>query len=613
MAEPWPAPSSPDGGQSDDAAWVALRWRAEALALAEQTAELEADTAGLEEELAAMTQTVSGRVAEQLRRLAPAGAARRRVAGTLDARLSAADARLPFGPSASARKLQLRPSAPRPRARADDPATRALHARLTMATATLADRMPEGQELDEAIAAFAMAVSGTEPGAAAWWTWAVARATYPTEEQFDRMLVRGELLGPSGLAAWIAEDHVVQLRWRMASTRGLRVERGAVYIDVTHTAGDDLHTGVQRVVREVAERWLQHPEARLFSWDRALTKAAVLTADEAVHFRAWRDRVGRREQSPDREIGVEDALLVPWSATVLIPELSAEPDRTARYRALARAGITSRIGMIGHDTIPLTATDTVTPGMSDSFAGYLGFVKYVDRISCNSATTAESFVGYREMVQSQGLAGPEVTPHLLPAEVPPPDEVAIHATRDLLALDDLPVVLAVGSHEPRKNHVPVLHAAEHLWRAGIPFHLVFIGGSGWRSDRFHHLVDRLREAGRPVQVLRNQPEDVLFAAYRLARFMVFPSLAEGFGLPIVEALLSGTPVITSNYGAMAEVAAGGGAITVDPRDTGAIEAAMRLLLTDDDAFARVRDEARALPWKTWDEYARETWRYLVER
>jgi glycosyltransferase involved in cell wall biosynthesis len=216
------------------------------------------------------------------------------------------------------------------------------------------------------------------------------------------------------------------------------------------------------------------------------------------------------------------------------------------------------------------------------------------------------------MVHSQGLDGPQVLPHLLPAEVPAVDDVALQATHDLLALDDLPVVLAVGSHEPRKNHVPVLHAAEHLWRAGIPFHLVFIGGSGWRSDRFHALVDRLREAGRPVQVLRNQPEDVLFAAYRLARFMVFPSLAEGFGLPLVEALLSGTPVITSNYGAMAEVAAAGGALTVDPRDTDAIEAAMRLLLTDEVAFARVRDEARALRWKTWDEYAAETWRYLVE-
>ena len=228
---------------------------------------------------------------------------------------------------------------------------------------------------------------------------------------------------------------------------------------------------------------------------------------------------------------------------MLIPELAADPPRATRYRALARTGIAARLGLIGHDTLPLTAADTAPPGMSEAFAGYLGFVRAAaDRVSCNSSTTAASFDGVVTLARSQGLQGPIVTAHLLPVEVPEaaPDDQEHEAGRP-------PLVLVVGSHEPA-DHVAVLLAAERLWRAGLAFRLTFIGGNGWRAERFHAVVDQLRRAGRPVEVLLDQTEDALFAAYRQARFTVFPSIAEGFGLPIVESLLSGTPVITSSYG-----------------------------------------------------------------
>ena len=250
--------------------------------------------------------------------------------------------------------------------------------------------------------------------------------------------------------------------------------------------------------------------------------------------------------------------------------------------------------------------------MSEAFAGYLSVVKRADRVSCNSATTAASFEGLAALARSQGLPGPAVTAHLLPVEVPEISPDALRRAGTLLVPDGLPLVLVVGSHEPRKNHVTVLVAAERLWRSGLAFRLTFIGGNGWRAERFHAVVDQLRGAGRPVQVLLDQPEDALFAAYRLARFCVFPSIAEGFGLPIVESLLSGTPVITSGYGSMAEAAGFGGAVTVDPRDPSDLERAMRALLTDDVGLAELAGRARSLRWKTWDEYAAETWHHLAE-
>jgi len=228
-----------------------------------------------------------------------------------------------------------------------------------------------------------------------------------------------------------------------------------------------------------------------------------------------------------------------------------------------------------------------------------------------SESSAAEFRNFARMLPSQGLVGPKVATCTLATEVPDIGFDATEQARDDLCLDSLPLVLVVGSHEPRKNHVTVLVAAERLWRAGHAFHLVFIGGSGWHSEAFDRLLLDLQAKDRPVQVIKRAAEETLWAAYRLARFTVFPSLTEGYGLPAAESLAAGTPLITSSFGSMAEIAAGGGAMVVDPRDPSDLEAAMARLLTDDSSLETLRHQAAGRRWKTWDEYAHETWNYLA--
>jgi glycosyltransferase involved in cell wall biosynthesis len=139
-----------------------------------------------------------------------------------------------------------------------------------------------------------------------------------------------------------------------------------------------------------------------------------------------------------------------------------------------------------------------------------------------------------------------------------------------------------------------------------------IGGSDWRSEGFRAYADRLDEAGWPIVIRRRVTDTELWAAYRIARFTVFPSLLEGFGLPIAESLASGTPVITSSYGSMAEIAAGGGALLVDPRNVDELETEMRRLLEDDDLLERLRKEARARDFGSWDAYANEVWEFFMQ-
>ena len=144
--------------------------------------------------------------------------------------------------------------------------------------------------------------------------------------------------------------------------------------------------------------------------------------------------------------------------------------------------------------------------------------------------------------------------------------------------------LAVGTVEPRKNLPRAVEAAR---RAGIELRVV--GPEGWG------------EVG--VQSLGFVSDEVLAALYRGAQCLVYPSLYEGFGLPVLEAMACGTPVVTSNFGATAELGREA-AVLVDPYDVDAIAAGI-------DEARRRRDGLRAAGFErarqfTWDETARQT-------
>jgi glycosyltransferase involved in cell wall biosynthesis len=362
----------------------------------------------------------------------------------------------------------------------------------------------------------------------------------------------------------------------------------------------------------MVSRWLDDYELTLVSFDFGDGFPKALTDDEATRMRKWRNHLhtSGSELVQRRAEVRSDAVVVPWRSRWLLPELGAEPPRCDAYRALARAGVTSGFGVVGYDLIPMTATETVNLHMSANFANYLSAAKHATQLSAISESTARDFRAFGDMLASQGLSGPKVVAHPLPSDPPPRVAEDIDHVRRALQLGSLPLLLVVGSHEPRKNHVAVLEAADAIWADGGYFHVLMIGGSGWSSGEFDDYLATLKARGRPITVWKRAGEDELNAAYHLARFTVFPSLVEGYGLPITESLACGTPVITSSYGSMAE-AAMRGALLVDPRDVGAIEGAMRSLLTDDDLLARLSTEALANDWGSWDQHADLVWQHLT--
>jgi glycosyltransferase involved in cell wall biosynthesis len=154
-----------------------------------------------------------------------------------------------------------------------------------------------------------------------------------------------------------------------------------------------------------------------------------------------------------------------------------------------------------------------------------------------------------------------------------------------------PFVLIVGRGCPYKNHAAALEAFIHAYGEDSDMHLVMIRTRGLGSDRrFRQLLSEFSGTDR-VTVVRDVTGEQLRAFYSLSELLLFPSIYEGFGLPIVEAMACGTPVVTANYGAMAEVA-GDAAIRVDPRDSTALAEAMLSVSEDGQLAERLRERGR---------------------
>jgi glycosyltransferase involved in cell wall biosynthesis len=150
-----------------------------------------------------------------------------------------------------------------------------------------------------------------------------------------------------------------------------------------------------------------------------------------------------------------------------------------------------------------------------------------------------------------------------------------------------PYVLAVASLEPRKNFGRLLDAWNALGRATGAHQLVVVAAEGWRQGRVRRRLERMTGDGSVVKI-GHVSDTVLAALYRRANAFVFPSLAEGFGLPVAEAMACGAPVVTSKASSIPEVA-GDAALFVDPEETDEIAAAIERMLGDGSLRRRLRD------------------------
>jgi len=187
-----------------------------------------------------------------------------------------------------------------------------------------------------------------------------------------------------------------------------------------------------------------------------------------------------------------------------------------------------------------------------------------------------------------------------------PVAVSADEARAVVSRHRLPerFLLFVGTIEPRKNLARLLEAHAALGDR-IP-DLVVVGAAGWGDGPEVPQSSRGR-----VHVLGFVPANDLAALYSAAVALCYPSIREGFGLPILEAMAQGTPVVTSANGATEEVA-GGAAVLVNPLDIGSISDGVLRVIEERDALsARARDRAAQLTWKRTAQLTREVYAEAV--
>ena len=217
-----------------------------------------------------------------------------------------------------------------------------------------------------------------------------------------------------------------------------------------------------------------------------------------------------------------------------------------------------------------------------------------DLVLCSSQTTLRDCEG-------AGFGRDRLRLVPLGVDVAPASEATVERVRRRYGLER-PYVLWTGTVEPRKNLAGLLRAFEGV---DADADLVLVGPRGWNED-LETLV-----AGAPrVRPLGFVPSDDLGALYAGARLFCFPSLLEGFGFPVLEAMAQGTPVVTSK-GTSTEELGGEAAVLVDPRDPASISSGLQLVLSDDALAQRLsaagRERAATFSWERCGDLVRSAY------
>ncbi len=228
------------------------------------------------------------------------------------------------------------------------------------------------------------------------------------------------------------------------------------------------------------------------------------------------------------------------------------------------------------------------------------FLRAADRVIAVSLSTK------RDVMQVYGLDESRVT--VVYEGVQPYFRPAPSGARAALAQKhNLPArfILGLGTIEPRKNLSTLLQAYRALKSRGLGLKLVLVGKVGWLADA---TLQQVRVLGLEGEVILAGfiPDEDLPALYSSSALLAYPSLYEGFGLPVLEALACGTPVVCSNASSLPEVA-GDAALLVDPLDVSAWVQALSRVLADEDLREEMRMKGLAQATRfSWERAARET-------
>jgi len=365
-------------------------------------------------------------------------------------------------------------------------------------------------------------------------------------------------------------------------------DRFFMRIAIDYTAAIRQRAGIGNYVRKLVDAMLEQDASNqytLLTSGRPTRERPFPTADNVR---------GRSIFIPDRYLNI---IWYRWRLPLYATYFSGQVDiYHGPDFALPPIGKTLRKVVTVHDLSFLEHPEYAVP----SLAAYLKkvvpeAVAAADVVCTVSQEVSRTLVEHFQTPREKLVVIPNgVSPHFKRIT----DPVLLGATRHKFGLKH-PLVLAVGTLEPRKNHIGLIKAfyqAQKKKRG--PAMLALAGGKGWLYEETQRLVEELK-LEKKVIFLGRVSDLELVTLYSLADVFAFPSFVEGFGVPPLEAMACGAPVITSNTSSLPE-AVGDAALLIDPYNTGELSGAITRILEN----KQLQEELRQKGYERVKEY---TW------
>jgi glycosyltransferase involved in cell wall biosynthesis len=374
-------------------------------------------------------------------------------------------------------------------------------------------------------------------------------------------------------------------------------QMGVIYYWVDHTSTYPSNSGIQRVVRGLA-RALVAIGLKLVpvKWDAASHQFYPPSQDELEHLAHWN---GLHQSGWSAWIDPVKATTRDW---ILIPELTTYLSGTSLADLKRFASSHSlRIAIIFHDAIPWKMRDIYPIEATRAHEQYMKELSKFELILPNSQFTRGDLISFLSttLLRTSSLEN-RIQASMLPGEFLESERI----TEINRGNSPIIKILCVGTVEPRKNHLGLLQAfAQVVKQTKKPVELIIVGSSPFPelATQVQHYID----TNPSIRWEKGANDTRLRELFTECDFTVFPSLEEGFGLPILESLWNARPCVCRNSGAMAEVAEGGGCLMVETADPDALAQAIRKMVENDEMRIELAAEAISRPFKTWHDYARE--------
>jgi glycosyltransferase involved in cell wall biosynthesis/SAM-dependent methyltransferase len=374
---------------------------------------------------------------------------------------------------------------------------------------------------------------------------------------------------------------------------------GLVYYWVDHTCNYNSNSGIQRVVRGLAQSLIEKGLKLIpIKWDDKFKTISPLTSDELICLSKWN---GPSVDDWHKWRLPDISNIYDW---LFVPELLSDPFGPSNFLVkefAVKNGL--RTACIFYDAIPWKMTEFYTQDESKRHAEYMRGLNQFDLILTISKTSLNDLVIYLSSLKNEKTINLEsrIYPCLLPGEFKERERII----KTKVSSSETPIlILCVSTIEPRKNHIKLIEAFKNVTnKTNKKIELCLVGGSPFTelAKQIHLEIFNSNN----IRWEQNINDTRLRELYDLCDFTIYPSIEEGFGMPILESLWHARPVICSEVSAMGEVAIGGGCLILKTPDVESLEEGIKRLINDDNLRVQLGNEAILRPLKSWLDYAND--------